>query len=249
MPEERFLIVNADDFGQTPGINAGIVRAHEDGIVTSASLMVRWPAAGEAAAYARSHPEISVGLHLDLGEWTYAEDHWSPLYQVVPTEDEEAVAEEAHRQVRLFKELTGMDPTHLDSHQHVHRSDPVRSVLLELGRTLEVPVRHFHPQVRYSGDFYGQTAKGFPVPAVLSVASLVRLLISLPPGTTELGCHPGIPDEELRSMYADERAQELATLTDPRVGEAARSGEVRLCSFHDVVSARSSVGDGLDRLR
>jgi len=40
----RFLIVNADDFGQSPGINRGIIKAHADGIVTSVSLMVRWPA-------------------------------------------------------------------------------------------------------------------------------------------------------------------------------------------------------------
>ena len=42
----RHLIVNADDFGQSAGINRGIIEAHEHGIVTSTSLMVRWPAAG-----------------------------------------------------------------------------------------------------------------------------------------------------------------------------------------------------------
>jgi len=54
--DERRLIVNADDFGQSPGINRGIMEAHERGIVTSVSLMVRWPAAVEAAAYARRLP-------------------------------------------------------------------------------------------------------------------------------------------------------------------------------------------------
>ena len=65
----RYLIVNADDFGQSRGINRGITEAHEQGIVTSASLMVRWPAAPEAAAYARSHGSLSLGLHFDFGEW------------------------------------------------------------------------------------------------------------------------------------------------------------------------------------
>ncbi|MGA2658858.1 MAG: ChbG/HpnK family deacetylase, partial [Verrucomicrobiota bacterium] len=55
----RGLIVNADDFGLDPGVNRGIIKSHEYGIVTSASLMVRWPAAAEAAAYAREHPELS----------------------------------------------------------------------------------------------------------------------------------------------------------------------------------------------
>src|SRR3712207_7115710 len=50
-----------------------LFRSYEGGIVTSASLMVRWPAATEAAAYAREHRDLSVGLHLDLGEWVYRE--------------------------------------------------------------------------------------------------------------------------------------------------------------------------------
>ena len=50
---KRYLIVNADDFGQSHGVNRGIIEAHERGVVTSASLMVRWPAARKAAAYAR----------------------------------------------------------------------------------------------------------------------------------------------------------------------------------------------------
>ena len=52
----RHLIVNADDYGLTSGINRGIAEAHENGILTSASLMVRYPAAAEAAAYAKAHP-------------------------------------------------------------------------------------------------------------------------------------------------------------------------------------------------
>ena len=52
----RALIVNADDLGRSSGINRGIGIAHERGIVTSASLMVRLPAAREAAAYARGLP-------------------------------------------------------------------------------------------------------------------------------------------------------------------------------------------------
>ena len=68
---KRFLIVNADDFGLSAGVNQGIIEAHERGVVTSASLMVRWPAAVAAAAYARSHPQLAVGLHVDLGEWAY----------------------------------------------------------------------------------------------------------------------------------------------------------------------------------
>ncbi len=69
----RRLIVNADDFGHSAAVNAGVVEAHERGLVTSASLMVRRPAAAAAAAYARSRPELGLGLHVELGEWVYAD--------------------------------------------------------------------------------------------------------------------------------------------------------------------------------
>jgi hypothetical protein len=77
----RHLIVNADDFGQSVGVNRGIIEAHERGIVTSASLMVRWPSAQEAAAYARSHTSLSLGLHFDFGEWRYRDGNWWKLYE------------------------------------------------------------------------------------------------------------------------------------------------------------------------
>src|SRR5436309_3540787 len=118
----RHLIVNADDFGQSPGVNRGIIEAHERGIVTSASLMVRWPAATEAAAYAKQHPELSVGLHLDLGEWIYCDGEWRKLYDVIQEDDAVAVATEVEQQVRAFRQLMGRNPTHIDSHQHSHRN-------------------------------------------------------------------------------------------------------------------------------
>src|SRR3989454_4370593 len=109
MTRNRYVIVNADDFGQSSGINRGIVTAHERGIVTSASLMVRWPAAAEAAAYARAHPRLDLGLHLDFGEWAYHDETWVPLYRVVPTEDARATAAELSSQLERFRSLVGRD--------------------------------------------------------------------------------------------------------------------------------------------
>src|SRR5437870_3409016 len=100
MNPKRYLIVNADDFGMSHGINRGIFQAHENGIVTSASLMVRWPAAAAGAAAAKQeHPRLDLGLHLDLGEWIYVNDAWQPLYQVVSTSDAQAVEREVQLQL------------------------------------------------------------------------------------------------------------------------------------------------------
>ena len=230
----RFLIVNADDFGRSPGINSGIARAHEEGIVTSASMMVRWPAATGAAAYARSHPDLSVGLHLDLGEWACRPDgEWVALYQVAPAGDPDAVAEQAALQLDAFRTLVGRDPTHVDSHQHVHREEPARSVLGSLARRLRVPLRGRGRAVRYCGDFYGQDEQGQTWPELIGVDALIEVLAGLGPGWTELGCHPGL-DPDLDSMYLQERALEVETLCDPRIRDAVTCLDIDLRSYHDL---------------
>ena len=233
MNQGRFLVVNADDFGQSPGVNRGVIRAREEGIVRSATLMVRWPAAEEAAAYARTDTHFSLGLHLDLGEWEYTGGEWRPRYEVVDTQDPGEVEAEVERQLDTFRQLVGRDPTHLDSHQHVHRQGPVRTALARAGRNLGVPVRHFSTRIRYLGSFYGQDGRGWPLPDAITVDALVGLLHALPEGITELGCHPGEPDE-LESTYHTERAVEVETLCDARVRAAVDRLGVVLCSFRDL---------------
>src|SRR5437588_3622319 len=136
MSDKRYLIVNADDFGQSEGINSGIIQAHEKGIVTSASLMVRGAAAPEAGLYARAHPELSIGIHLDFGEWAYQDGTWVAMYEVVPLDDRGAVADEVTRQLESFRRLIGGNPTHIDSHQHVHQREPLHSITMEFARRL-----------------------------------------------------------------------------------------------------------------
>jgi chitin disaccharide deacetylase len=233
MPATRLLIVNADDFGQSAEVNGGVIEAHERGIVTSASLMVRWPAAVEAAAWARSRSRFSLGLHFDLGEWVCENDEWRPLYEVVPGDDAGAVAEEFARQLESFRRLASADPTHLDSHQHVHMDEPVRSVLSDAARQLRVPLRKCTPQVRYCGDFYGQDEDGSPFPAGTSLRALLRVLKSLPPGATELGCHPGF-GSGVPAIYSQERVREVKVLCDPRARAAVCRAGIELCSFRDI---------------
>ena len=230
---KRYLIVNADDFGQSRGINRGIVEAYEKGIVTSGSLMVRQPAAAEAAAYAREHPDLSVGLHVDLGEWAWRDGAWTPVYTVIASQDSAAVEEEIRRQLDLFRSLVGRQPTHIDSHQHVHRDEPARSIVTGKASMLGVPLRN-HSVVKYCGSFYGQTVTGEPWRDSITVDALLQILYALPVGMTELGCHPGMAND-LDSMYVHEREQELAVLCDPRIRRAIVSEGIVLCSFHDAL--------------
>ncbi|MEK6250824.1 MAG: ChbG/HpnK family deacetylase [Actinomycetota bacterium] len=226
---ERILIVNADDFGRSPGVNRGVIRCHEEGIVTSASLMVRWPHAEEAAAYAR-RSSLGVGLHLDLGDWAYRDGRWRAYYEVLQEESAEAVALELTSQLEGFERMVGRPPDHLDSHQHVHRDEPVRAELLALGERLGVPVREASPGITYSGVFYGQDAKGIPVPEAITVEALVAAIESLPPGITELACHPAATSDH-DSTYGEERIKEAEVLCDPRVCAAIDRCGIVLESF------------------
>jgi predicted glycoside hydrolase/deacetylase ChbG (UPF0249 family) len=230
---DRTLIVNADDFGRSPGVNEGIARAHEEGIVTSATMMVRWPDAEAAADYARNREELAVGLHLDLGEWAYRDGDWTALYEVLDEESPEAVAAELADQLGRFERLLGRLPTHLDSHQHVHRENPTRAALTEVGARLGVPVRSVTPGIAYSGAFYGQDGHGEPAPERVTVDALVGVIESLPEGITELGCHPTAADDH-DTMYRSERLAEVETLCAPEVRLALERSGVELRSFAEL---------------
>ncbi len=233
MNEKRYLIVNADDFGQSSGVNEGIIEAHQRGIVTSASLMVRWPAVEAAVTYAQDHADLSLGLHIDIGEWAYRNQQWVTLYEVVPTDNMSAVREEVERQLEMFYLLAGKSPTHIDSHQHQHLRGPLQTVLRDVADRLAVPLRHYSEDITYCGAFYGQTAKGEPLHDAISVRNLMNILETLAPGFTELGCHPG-KINNLNTMYFHERAQELNALCHPLVRASLVSMEIELRSFLDI---------------
>lgn len=228
----RRLVVNADDFGQSAGVNDGVLEAHARGIVTSASLMVRWEAAAAAVARSRDFPRLGIGLHLDFGEWAYRAGEWEAVYEVASTTDAAAVAEEVGKQLESFRALVGRAPTHLDSHQHVHRSDPMWSIVRAIAQELRIPVRH-SGQVRYCGDFYGQAERGARFPAGIRVEHLVSIIRALPSGVTELACHPALGDD-LDSMYRGERTVEVRSLCDPSVVAAIAEEGVELRSFAEV---------------
>lgn len=244
--ETRFVIINADDFGLTSGINRGITEAHERGLVTSASLMVLYPAARDAAEYARAHSQLSVGLHFDLAEWRCHQGEWRLAYQVVETSDREAVRAEFQRQLGMFQQLTGRAPTHLDSHQHVHLVEPCREVLLEQAAELGVPLRGCTPAIKHEGSFYGQTTEGEPYPLGISLTHLAEVFATAIAGWTEIGCHPGHIDL-LDSDYGAEREEEIRVLCSAEARRAAEINEVRLCSFKNYLEEKMEAGARGDR--
>ncbi len=251
------LIVNADDLGRSVGINDGIFAAHRDGIVTSATLMVGFSAAHDAGSRLSEYPDLGVGLHVTLSgaRPTLTPDRLSSLVDdqgLLPRRPEnptgaifetaafvEVLAEVEH-QVELFHRLVGSVPTHLDSHHHSHRRPVVLEALIQVAKRLGIPVRNASPRV-------AEVLNGVGVPTTdhfedrfyddgVSVAALLEILSGLPPGVTELMCHPGRSDDALRSesAYADLRERELEVLSSPAVRAAIDEQGIQLGSFRSL---------------
>ena len=149
---------------------------------------------------------------------------------MIPYEDEVTVRTEVRRQLDAFHQLTGSYPTHIDSHQHVHRQPPTRAIVRAAAQELGIPVRHFTPDIQYCGEFYGQTGQGEPNHAAIGIDALIDVLQCLPNGITELCCHPGWGGD-LDTMYREERSIEVATLCHPSVREALHAAQVYLSTF------------------
>lgn len=247
------LIVNADDFGRARGVNLGVLRAHHDGIVTATTLMVSAPAADDAGHIARATPSLDVGVHLTL---TYARPVSDPA--TVPSlverdgsfprtpgaflrtarADRDDALREYRAQFARARELIGREPTHLDSHHWLHDEPALEWAIAALATETGVAVRpHDDAQrdrLRAAGiPTVDRYRRDFQHEGHVDIATLERILADLGEGITELGCHPGEPDPELAatSTYASLRADELATLTDPRAKAAIARNAIVLSDY------------------
>ena len=217
----KYLIVNADDFGASRGINRGIIEAHQRGVLTSTSLLVNAAASGEAAELSRSAPDLSVGLHADVRD------------ELKGTTDARRLCDALDGQMARFEELMSRPPTHLDSHHNVHRDPRALPGFLDLAREQGLPLRE-HSAVRYFSKFYGQWG-GETHLEQISAESLARMLeTEIEEGITELSCHPGYVDPDYSSGYSKEREAELRTLCDPRIRQVLAEQSIQLVSYHDL---------------
>ena len=152
----RTLIVTGDDFGFSPSINAAVIRAHREGILTSASLMVNGPAFEEAVGMARAHPELSVGIHISLvrsrstlptaaapdlvdGDGNLPEN---PVTAGIRFFFSARLKRQLEGEIRakIKKSLpTGLPPAYIDGHLHLHVHPTVLDILLDLASTYSIP--------------------------------------------------------------------------------------------------------------
>jgi len=247
----RTLIVNADDFGLTRGVSRGILEARARGIVSSTTAIVTRPI--EPALVEALHASgLGVGLHLNLTLGTPIADprrvpslvdaqgqfiHDASAQAARAAKDEARI--ELGNQIDAFRRIVGRLPTHLDSHHHVGRHEPILELVLDFAAAIKVPVRSQddgaratarHRKLRTPDHFVGDAG----VEPYWTVERVLAALRDLPGGVTELMAHPGYYDEDLAySRYGIQRETELAALTDPRVRDLIERLGIRLTHFGD----------------
>jgi hopanoid biosynthesis associated protein HpnK len=285
------LIVNADDFGLTRGVNAGIIRAYREGILTSATLMANGPAFDDAVELARANPGLGVGVHLALlggravaprQEVTSLADRDNQLPDTlfvlltrlssgwIPTRQ---IEREFRAQINRVLDA-GIVPTHLDTHKHTHTHPRVMEAMGRIANEFKIrcvrkPFEDFRismsnrrangkgntrqvmsavaagttaPLFRLLVKAYGLLTPdhffGLTVTGRLRSKGLLEIMARLPQGTSELMCHPGVCDDELRQLptqLQSEREDELTALTDPNVRRAAEARGIRLIGYQEIV--------------
>ena len=229
------LIVNADDSNLTPSVLRGVLRAHDEGIVTSTTLFANLTLTGEMRSALAARRPLGVGVHLNITRGvpvSGARDirsilagrvfgkHEEEFYRHI---DRPSLYTEYRAQIERFEDWWGSPPTHLDTHHHLHRFTPVFEVLLELAEEYSIPIRLSEQvnasvrrrlekhNIRLADHLIGD----LDASRALNKARLSSILAELPDGVTEIMAHPGEVDDTLRaeSSWAEVRAQELDALT------------------------------------
>ena len=242
----RRLIVNADDFGLTRGVSAGILTAHRHGIVTSTTVLVTADVDRGELAAARD-AGLGMGLHVNLtlgrpltnarslvdASGRFVRDARRAAQRAAVKD----VEREVGAQIDKFLTLVRRGPTHLDTHHHVGLHEPVTGVVLAAAKRLGVPVRSQNggarARARAAGlrtpdHFFGESGPG----AYWTLATTLERLRDLPPGASEFMAHPGVFDEALAfSRYARQRETELVGVGTAAARSAAMALGITLCDF------------------
>ncbi|MBM3466098.1 MAG: carbohydrate deacetylase [Armatimonadetes bacterium] len=244
------LAVNADDFGFTPGVTAGILRAMQGGVVTGTTAMVCVDGAVERTLESAAAVPGRVGVHLQLTDGAPClppsevptlcgpdgrfPRSWRELSSEIDTEQ---VRREWTAQVQRLLDR-GLRPSHLDSHHSVHMNPRCTRAYVAVARHFDLPVRggdarlarHFKARGVRCADACEMGWKGEPDVDVL--LDLLRGAFAQlgDDATIELMCHPAMVDDDLkaRSSHTDSRESELAVLCSPALADGLRSLDVQL---------------------
>jgi predicted glycoside hydrolase/deacetylase ChbG (UPF0249 family) len=260
----RKLVVNADDFGFTRDVNRGIIEAHRHGILTATTLMADGAAFDDAVKLAHENPKLDIGVHLVLVGQPPLPMTVAQLTREVML-GRIRIYDELSAQVRKVLGA-GLDPSHLDTHKHTHLLPPVLDAVARVSEEFKIPWvrrpfdfplqpggvpwnkravsrafgavrRRFERVLRQHGCRSTDHFAGFQITGKFTAVDLAQLIRSLPEGSTEFMCHPGICTAELRAARTrlkESREEELRALTAPEVRDALDESGVKLTTYREL---------------
>ena len=286
----RRLIVNADDFGITRGVNRGIIRSHREGIVSSATIMAAGDAFEDAVESARANPGLGVGVHIvltggravapreDIASLAGRDGQLPASLSKLLSKWHAGLIRRQHIENEMSAQIAkvvdaGIKPTHLDTHKHAHCHPWIMKALASVAKKFgiarvrmpfedfgsffpataakarpSVSRRLFIPASRVGYPAFRAALRrnhlhapahffGFVATGRLDLDALLHILHNLPEGSSELVCHPGLCDADLKfqpTRLLEHREAELAALTDPLARKAIVSQDVRLINYADL---------------
>lgn len=246
------VIINADDFGYSRGINYAIVDCHTQGILTSTTIMANMPGFDHAVSLAKENPELGIGVHLTLScgkpllnthktlvnedgsfkkadYFAYSEDY-----------DEEEIKREWTAQIEKVI-ASGIKPTHLDSHQHVHTFRNNSHIIVALARKYKLAVRNnvqLPDDIRKVNRFeteFDRCDVRIERPLRSYLENLQQDIITY--GSVEIMCHPGYLDAGVLhgSSLLNQRVDVAGFLMHSEFAKTLRNHpEIRLVSYRDI---------------
>jgi predicted glycoside hydrolase/deacetylase ChbG (UPF0249 family) len=250
----KYLVINADDFGFTSDVNAGIVQAHREGVLTSTTLMANGDAFEDAIRLARETPTLDIGCHLVL-----VQGRSVLTGRPLPEKPSELVPLVFKKQIDVYSELraqvrkildAGIRPTHLDTHKHTHLLPQVFRAVVRLAEEyaisyVRLPVDTTLPLAGFVRSYYNRFVRGssvrttdhflgFRLTGSLTEETFAAALSKLSDGMTEFMCHPGHLGSELRSAgtrLKESRVRELEALVSPRIRALVEAEGIQVCAY------------------
>lgn len=235
----RQIIVNADDFGLSEAVNYGIIKAYEQGIVTSTTIMANMPAFEHAVSLAKNCPKLAIGVHLTLTahkpllmthKTLVDQKGYFDRHKLATYNEEEAFQELCAQIDKVF--ATGLTVDHLDSHHHIHSLQVLKPLITRIVDKYKLPIRGgFEYPCKCSDvcalnvDFYedGTTVETF------------KKIINEMKETDvyDIMCHPAYVDKYIMdtSSYTVKRVEELDVLTSEELKDFIKSENICLTTY------------------
>lgn len=237
------LIINADDFGLSRGINHGIYDAYTNGVLTSTTMMVTMPGLKHAVELSNKMPNLGIGIHLNITfgkPITNCKTLLKPSGEFYkPKEkpnqdlfDEEEIYQEFLAQYNLFVKVLKRKPTHIDSHLYAHQKYiKAKNAAIKLAEEKDIAIREFenknYETVKFLDWFKYRSNPNF------KNEMLEKLQQNIKEGCFELMVHPGYIDQFLfnNTSYLFGRFIELEVLMSEEFKKILKDNKVKLINF------------------